>query len=327
VVIYRCAALELLERIPDCSLDAAATDPPYGLGFMGKAWDKTLPDPRTWSELLRVLKPGSHAVIFGAPKLDHRLAVNVEDAGFEIRDKLMWLFGSGFPKGGNITEDHGILLKPAYETILLVRKPLDGTVRENVLEWDTGVLNIAACRVDGGRWPANVIMDEAAGSLLDAMVGRLRSGSSSSKTPRGQNSVFGKAGGTGTLPDRAGDAGGALRFFYCPKASTEERELGLEHRPAVAVGDGRKTAANNAYQRGKKERRNPHTTVKPIALMRWLVRLITPVGGLVIDPFVGSGTTAIAAALEDRDFIGCDLDEDYVSVAQDRVEYWKGKRS
>lgn len=355
-MIYHCAALDLLRACPDNALDAAATDPPYGLGFMGRDWDRAMPDPHTWVELLRAMKPGAHAMIFGAPRLDHRLAVHVEDAGFEIRDKLMWLFGSGFPKGGNITEDHGILLKPAYETILLARKPLEGTVRENIVKWGTGALNIGACRVgdgggtrkkisedvknsrtisaygnglngggcepiDAGRWPANVIMDEETGALLDRMVGRLRSGGMKAGTARGANNVFGKA------ADIPASEGGASRFFYCPKASRSEREAGLEHRAPRTVGDGRKTAADNAFQRGKTERRNTHPTVKPIELMRWLVRLITPENGTVIDPFVGSGTTAIAAALEGFDFVGCDLDEDHVSIARDRVEHWKGTKT
>ena len=184
-MIYHANCLDVIASMGDNTLDALVTDPPYGLGFMGRAWDKALPDPRIWRECLRAMKPGAHGVIFGAPRMYHRLACQVEDAGFEVRDVLMWMFGSGFPKSHNIDSERGTALKPAYEPILLVRKPLRGTVAENVLAYGTGCLNIAACRVgdepsgwggDGsalfegglsreggearktvGRWPATVI--------------------------------------------------------------------------------------------------------------------------------------------------------------------------
>ena len=301
--------LEILPQIPDASVDAVVTDPPYGLAFMGKAWDKTLPDPQTWVEALRVLKHGGHALIFGAPRLYHRLACAVEDAGFEVRDCLLWLFGSGFPKSLDVSKEldkragiwrgragdsigrtgeskgeeytraitapatpeaaawsgWGTALKPAYEPILLVRKPLIGTVAQNALTHGTGGINVDACRVrDGGgtrktdftpgapgtalagsadgslngprgepieglgRWPANVIMDEEAGAILDAQSGdRPVSGTARKRAKHTQTPIGYSGGGSGSATLLPADSGGASRFFYCPKASRSEREAGL----------------------------------------------------------------------------------------------------
>jgi len=338
--------LDALPAMDAGCVDAIVTDPPYGLAFMGKAWDKTLPDPQTWVEALRVLKPGGHALIFGAPRLYHRLACAVEDAGFEIRDVLMWMFGSGFPKSLNVSKaiaapatpeaaawaGWGTALKPAYEPILLVRKPLIGTVAQNVLTHGTGGINVDACRVDGakpattrgaggqhgfysggaqgrieddgrGRWPANVIMDEEAGAILDEQSGIRTTHSGIVKSHHAAMGYSGSAGFAGERQVRA-DSGGASRFFYCPKASRSEREAGLE------ATDG--------------QRANAHPTVKPIALMEWLVRLVTPPGGLVLDPFCGSGSTGVACARLGVRFLGLELDPDYAAIARRRIEHARG---
>lgn len=415
-VIYQGNNLDLLARLPDCSVDAVVTDPPYGLSFMGRDWDKALPDPRTWAECLRVLKPGGHLVAFGAPRLYHRLACQIEDAGFEMRDCLLWLFGSGFPKsldvskaidaaagavrervpatGGlhnnaNLNDDgwaqigsaaptqpgptpatpaaqqwsgYGTALKPAYEPIALARKPLSGTVAANVLAHGTGALNIDGCRVEApdgvpsfvqkgqtgetygaglhgsartgeqstaGRWPANLILDEDAGALLDAQTGTLSARGNKGPSTRGDYDATsygvgrgGDCGGSMTYDK----GGGASRFFYCPKASRAEREAGLDHLPERVVDESREQGAAGRESpragagRGS-ERRNHHATVKPVDLMRWLVRLVTPPGGIVLEPFAGSGTTLVACALEGRDAIGMELDPEYVTIGRARVAH------
>ncbi len=294
-----------------------------GSGFMGKAWDgsKIAFDPSVWGELLRVAKPGAYLVAFGGTRTYHRLACAIEDAGWELRDCLMWLYGTGFPKSHNLKGEHegwGTALKPGWEPIILARKPFKGTVAKNVVSYGTGALNIDAARIGtgedraaggstgkranadegysgawadadagrsrptGGRWPANVAMDPEAGALL----------------------------------------GEAARFFYCAKASKKERELGLEDFTPKTVSDGREVEADNAYQRGKTERRNSHPTIKPIELMRWLVRLITPPGGLVCDPFCGSGSTGCAAAAEGFNFLGIEREAEYAALAEARIKHW-----
>jgi DNA modification methylase len=365
----------LLGQVADNSVDAIVTDPPYELGFMNRGWDASgiAYDPTLWQECLRVLKPGGHMVAFGATRTYHRMAVAIEDAGFEIRDSLLWLYGSGFPKSHNIskaidkaagaerpvigkaahsqpakcghfgglTDDHvqtdgsrytpdvtapataaaqewegwGTALKPAYEPIVLARKPFNTTIASNVLTFRTGGLNVEGCRVGDesvtrggggpswtftglgagkvnrstheGRWPANVVLDPEAAALLEEQ------------------------------------APGACRFFYSAKASTKEREAGCETLAAVRRSDGRKKERHVPNLRTT-VRRNHHPTVKPIALMRHLVRLVTPPGGLVLDPFCGSGTTGIAATLEGFRFLGCELAPDYAAIARARIDHWLG---
>ena len=412
--------LHLLAAVRDNFAHAVVTDPPYGLGFMGKDWDAALPDPRTWSECLRVLRPGGHLVAFGAPRLVHRLTCQIEDAGFEVRDQLLWLFGSGFPKsldvskaidaaagavrervpatGGlhdnnNLNDDGwanieaaaptqasntpatpeaakwsgwGTALKPAYEPIVLARKPLDGTVAQTVQRWGTGAINVDGCRVEGegaeagrsrhgggtmegasfqmpdsrssmpaGRWPANLILDEDAGAMLDAQSG-VRTSGRVTKTydsePR--ESVAMSTKGRKLDPDMVySDSGGASRFFYCPKASRSEREAGLRHLPPRTVDPsraegtpGRESPRTGAGRSGE-SRRNHHATVKPVDLMRWLVRLVCPPGGIVLEPFAGSGTTLVACALEGVDCLGMELDADYVEIARARVEHARVQRT
>lgn len=347
----------MLSMMRDDSIGALVSDPPYGLGFMGKEWDKALPDPRVWEAVLRVLKPGAHGVVFGHPRLEHRLTCQLEDAGFEIRDKLQWFYGSGFPKSHNVDDEHGTALKPAYEPIVLVRKPFRGTIEECFREHGTGVLNIGACRIAAsderpamtpregktdafaggglgasrerngvearGRWPANVAFDEDAAAQLDEQTGTLRSGSRRAGTPRGESAIFGKMGGAATDADIVGSRGGASRFFYCSKAARSEREAGLDDFAAEVTSDGRKTSIDNPFLRGETKRKNVHPTVKPLDLMRWLVRLVTPAGGTVIDPFAGSVTTGCAAVAEGFGFEGAELEEHYARIARARIEHWR----
>jgi DNA modification methylase len=476
-------SLEVLKSLPAGSIEAVVTDPPYGLGdmspakvaeclqawargeqwtpkgkgFMGKAWDAWVPPPELWREVLRVLKPGGHAVVFAGSRTQDLMSVSLRLAGFEVRDTLQWLYGSGFPKSldvskaldkqrhdrdqvlevtawiratrdarglrnadldaafgfvgmaghwtsaasqpavptldqvptllkvlgvapedlppriayllehlntlkgqpaetwhqreviGHSTNAHsgkqagvegaygfkqefnitapatqpaqqwqgwGTALKPAYEPAILARKPLDGTVAQNTLAHGCGALNIDACRVDTrdrpqvqgayrehgavtftqrdggkvydkGRFPANVILDEDAAALLDAQTGEPTS-----------------------------------RFFYTAKASRAEREAGLEARDARKVKDGRASSIDNPYQRGDTLRLNTHPTVKPIALMRYLVKLVTPPHGTVLDPFTGSGSTGCAAALERVNFVGIELDPEYAEIARTRIAHW-----
>lgn len=370
--------LHVLRRMPDNSVTAIVTDPPYGLGFMGRGWDKVLPDPAIWGECLRVLKPGGHMVAFGAPRVYHRLAVDIEDQGFEIRDCLMWLYGSGFPKSLNVGkaidkaagaerpdagpspraaqqtpkqgtaslgdfggsgrltapatpearhwDGFGTALKPAWEPILLARKPMGSTVAKCVQAHGTGALNIDACRI-GERWPANLILDEEAGAALDEQTGTLKSGkyTAGAKAKSGGYSE-GWAETTYRKSD-GGSSGGASRFFYCAKASRSEREAGLEAfdvehvDPTRAEGSaGRESPRAGAGRSG--ERKNAHPTVKPLALMRWLVRLVGGDGsGLIVDTFTGSGTTGAACAAEGRAFLGCELDARHAAVARARIEH------
>ena len=382
-VVHHTDCLVYLKTLSDNTIDSVVTDPPYGLGFMGKNWDKALPNPEIWKECLRVLKPGGHMIVFGAPRLYHRLTCQIEDAGFEVRDCLMWVFGSGFPKSLDVSKaidaaagaerevvgfdasaiarqnkqptndtqcaksnpqsvgvitapatpaarqwsGWGTALKPAYEPILLVRKPLMGTVASNVLKYGTGAINIDGCRVEttdnlsSGRWPANIILDEEAGTILDAQTGTLTSGKPGvRRKPHSTTAMAGLLGRTGKQEIGFGDTGGASRFFYCAKTSKSEREIGLQDQEAKTVKDGRKAKADNPRLRGETERKNTHPTVKPISLMKWLVKFITPPGGTVLDPFTGSGSTGCAAVKEGFDFVGCELEEEYVNIARKRIE-------
>lgn len=323
IIFLRGDCQEALRKLEENSIDSVVTDPPYDLKFMGKKWDATgiAFQPEMWQEVLRVLKPGGHFIAMGGTRTHHRLWCAVEDARFEIRDTLMWLYGTGFPKGKSC-------LKPAWEPILLARKPLIGTVAANVLEHGTGALNVDGCRlsvsteddihaknphtrgtigekgiygkghktlydVPAGRWPANVVLDEEAAAQLDAQTGTLKSGKDCTRRKEGYWGAGDvKHGGLNKDGDEQityGDSSGASRFFYCAKASRKER------------GEG-----------------NNHPTVKPLALMRWLVRLITPLGGKVLDPFVGSGTTALAAKEEGFCCIGIDISDEYLEIARRR---------
>ena len=316
--------LERLTELPDDSVHSIVTDPPYGLSFMGKKWDYDVPSMQVWEQCLRVLKPGGHLLAFAGTRTQHRMAVNIEDAGFEIRDMIAWVYGSGFPKSHNLKDEWqgwGTALKPALEPITVARKPFKGTVASNVLEHGTGAINVDGCRVgteggtqkgskpqgDGrgiygaglhggceikrlnaGRFPANLIHDgseEVVGLFPQTKSGiAIRSNSG--------GNTFG--GNTAKPPmDDMGydDSGSAARFFYCAKASKADR------------GE-----ANN------------HPTVKPTKLMQYLVRLVTPPDGVVLDPFMGSGSTGKACAIEGFRFIGIEREAEYIDIARARIK-------
>jgi site-specific DNA-methyltransferase (adenine-specific) len=321
---------DVLPTLAPASIDACVTDPPYGLAFMGQAWDTLgAVGHAAWArEVYRVLKPGAHLLACGGPRTFHRLTCGLEDAGFEIRDCLAWLYGSGFPKSLNVGNGWGTGLKPAYEPIILARKPLAGTVAANVRQYGTGAINVDGCRIETddntgrpqgadmrggayvgatkksdlvtvghslGRWPANVLLDEAAAAMLDAQSGESQSppiGAMGGGSKR--HAIYGHFAGV-PHQNGFGDMGGASRFFYTAKASPAERD------------------------RGHDATRNGHPTVKPLALMRWLVRLVTPAHGTVLDPFAGSGTTGMACRYEGVQFIGIERDAQYVAIAQRRI--------
>lgn len=321
--------LERMKDLDNNSVDSIVTDPPYGLGFMGKHWDKGVPSAEIWAEALRVLKPGGHLLAFAGTRTQHRMAVNIEDAGFEIRDMIAWIYGSGFPKSRNLKDEWagwGTALKPALEPITVARKPFKGTVAANVLEHGTGAINIDGCRVGteenlervsggaensvgnwgmkrghttqqpSGRWPANIIHDGS-----DEVVGLFPVSGASKASNRGLQHSGRHGGladiggntkeGTDTVRGHNDNGGSAARFFYCAKASKKDR------------GEG-----------------NKHPTVKPTDLMRYLCRLVTPPNGIVLDPFLGSGSTGKAAILEGFRFIGIELDPDYFEIAKQRIE-------
>lgn len=370
VAIHHGDCLSVMSQMSANSVDSIVTDPPYGLSFMGKDWDHGVPGEVFWQEALRVAKPGAHLLAFGGTRTYHRLAVAIEDAGWEIRDCLMWLYGSGFPKSLNIGDGYGTALKPGYEPIIMARKPLTGTVATNVQQWGTGGINVDGCRIEGikdvpasprvvhrdgriyhpsnedpttpgwnpnvGRWPANLLLDEEAAVTLDIQTGILNSGKDNKR--RQNHDTTAMAGRLGML-DREevsyGDSGGASRFFYVAKASRSEREQGLEYLPKLSPGqltDRQDGAAGTAHPRAgagrdtgnHNGRANNHPTVKPIALMRWLVRLVTPPGGFVLDPFCGSGSTLIAAKSEGFHSVGIDTEADYLNISIGRVTGWEG---
>lgn len=350
--------LDVMLDMTMASIDAIVTDPPYGLAFMDKDWDHGVPGEAYWIEAWRLAKPGAHLVGFGGTRTFHRLTCAIEDAGWEIRDCLSWLYGSGFPKSHNGSWG-GTALKPGWEPIILARKPLSGTVSSNVTEHGTGALNIDGCRIagpkgsgvwgssnktvdpertfvaspdaadyrterhDAGRWPANVVLDEEAAALLDDQSGELTSGANPSK--RGNNkfaTTYGDfQGQRECTPARGQDTGGASRFFYCAKASRAERERGLDGQDPKAKHWSAGTQSPGTFQSEGTDRTstNHHPTVKPLSLMRWLCRLITPPGGLILDPFAGSGSTGCAAILEGFRFHGIERKAEYVEIARRRM--------
>lgn len=397
-----------LRKLPNNSIDSIVTDPPYGLSFMNKKWDYEVPSVEFWKEVYRVLKPGGHILSFGGTRTYHRMVVNIEDAGFEIRDQIQWLYGSGFPKSMNIGKAYdskngnkreiigvkegkinlskievgdksmydnawsnkeyinlditkgtseyeglGTGLKPANEPICLARKPIsEKTILDNVIKWGTGGLNIDGSRIgtdnipspqhnrrsfeevgldngntfngnykiNEGRFPSNLILDEEAGKLLDDQSGFSKS-----------NCVAGTIGKTAGIfqdengkqisghkvkltPTTINDSGGASRFFYCAKVSKQERNLGLgvfEEKEVIRQGLNGEHK-NPTYK-------NSHPTIKPINLMVYLIKLINPKNGIVLDPFMGSGSTGIASQLLGFKFCGMEMDEDYFKIAEERI--------
>lgn len=425
--------LEVMPTLPANSVDSIVCDPPYGLSFMGRAWDHGVPGVPFWEAALRVAKPGAMLLAFGGTRTHHRLMVAIEDAGWEIRDCLMWLYGSGMPKGHNISKaidkmagaEREVIgrnqfadrrpnpmngtayqmnatrwdisanlditapatpeaaqwsgfntnLKPAWEPIILARAPLsEPTIAQNVLRWGTGALNIDATRIgtdddrsrpprtpnaiygngngtnhtpseshSAGRWPANLLLSDEAAALLDQMSGERPSGSGN-KSPRkhDDNTIYGKGLGYSPNPSIGGDSGGASRFFanfahdddeplrflYCGKASAKDRSEGLEGMPEVdaSVGDRRPSGSMSQRIHADEGRpdtkaRNFHPCCKPTPLMKYLVRLISPPGGTVLDPFAGSGSTLKAAILEGFDCVGIDNSEEYLAIAEARCAH------
>lgn len=404
--------------LPDESVEAVVTDPPYGLSFMGREWDHDVPGPEYWTEVKRALKPGGHLLAFGGTRTWHWLTVAIEEAGFDVRDCLSWMYGTGFPKshqfsrktngGGAGWDGWGTALKPGWEPIVLAMKPTDGTFAENALEHGVAGLNIDGCRIaanpdeqdasrehdgasyedvaegyqrpgsscyvdktdwhmpDNGRWPANVTLshtrwcrkvgtrrvrnpkhrtaspkDQEAGvntpfgtggedradydyadedgmeevedwdcppscavRQLDEDSGERPAGAPLTGNEPRSDGFSGEVYGEGMSPrsfESYGDTGGASRFYYCAKASRSEREAGL---PDV------------------EGRANQHPTVKPIDLCRWLVRLVTRPDHTVLDPFMGSGSIGCAAVQERRDYVGLDLEPEYVEIARQRIKHW-----
>jgi DNA modification methylase len=372
-----------LRELPDNSVDACVTDPPYGLSFMGKAWDKGVPSADVWREVLRVLKPGGHLLAFAGTRTQHRMACAIEDAGFEIRDMIAWVYGSGFPKSLDVskaidkaagaerevvgqrvygdghvqnstklappigtfqrTQDErtetapatpearqwqgwGTALKPALEPITMARKPLTGTVAGNMLEWDTGALNIDGCRVgtDGGYSLIDVSQADKDKAQTVNAYGRLLNAKDRSDPAPGKgrwpaNLIHdGSDDATGFFHD------GAERFFYCPKADQADRDDGLEGFRVASGGERSErlecSAGQTAYAGTRTPARNIHPTVKPTDLMRYLCKLVTPPGGMVLDPFMGSGSTGRGAVLGGFGFIGIELDPEYIAIARARIE-------
>lgn len=353
--------LKVLKTMEDNSIDSCVTDPPYGLSFMGKAWDYDVPKSEIWKEVFRVLKPGGHLLAFFGSRTYHRGVVQIEDAGFEIRDQIMWLYGSGFPKSHNIGDGWGTALKPAHEPIVVARKPINQTVAKNVLEYGTGALNIDECRVDvdpnddvfaknpntkggfghgnaavygdsngapeydpsKGRWPANVIHD-GSDEVVDefAKFGEKKSCMSPS-TARSPGTIFGGSRTQGNLPM---DNGTAARFFYCAKASKSDKDEGLDRFLAKKVvsfqtGGGASGKPSSLSAGRNTEYKNIHPTVKPTELMKYLCRLVTPKNGVVLDPFMGSGSTGKAAIQEGFRFCGIEMSDEYFEIAKARIEH------
>lgn len=375
ITLHHGDCIEVMRSMADGSVDSIVTDPPYELGFMGKSWDSTgiAYSVELWTEALRVLKPGGHLLAFSGSRTYHRMACAIEDAGFEIRDQIMWLYGSGFPKslnvskaidkvagaerkiigetkkgaqskstgrygawGGGITptapatpaaqqwEGWGTALKPAHEPIVLARKPLsEKTVAKNVLQHGTGALNIDESRVPGESIPINKL--------------ETWSGFGEKVKPEYEQEINNKGrfpanlihDGSDEVVDRFPDNGSAARFFYCAKANKRDRNEGLEDFMPRKSDESRKEGnpgGDNPRNRGVNKTQNFHPTVKPTDLMRYLVKLITPPGGVVFDPFMGSGSTGKGAIIEGFNFVGIEQDADYLDIARARIQ-WAGEQS
>ena len=279
---------KVMSDYPADHFDSIVSDPPYGLSFMGNGWDKGVPGEEFWREALRVAKPGAHLLAFGGTRTFHRLTVAIEDSGWEIRDVVCWLYGSGFPKSLNVGGGWGTALKPAWEPVIMARKPLVGTVAANLLLHGTGALNVDGCRIPiegaAGVWGAKHI------ASIGFHGGTAGSGFATVQHPQGRWPANVMHDGSDEVV--VGFPNEQARFFYCAKASNADRKEG-----------------------------NTHPTVKPTDLMRYLCRLVTPTDGLVLDPFMGSGSTGKGALLEGFRFVGIDLDPAHVAIAEARCQF------
>jgi len=365
------------------AVDSCVTDPPYGLSFMGKQWDYDVPTQELWERVFQSIKQGGHLLSFFGSRTYHRGVIPIEDAGFEIRDQLMWLYGSGFPKSHNIGkavdklqgneredlgeyepfgregrkssgkakfgvkgwetkpkirltkgnsewEGWGTALKPAHEPIVLARKPLNGTVAENVLEHGTGGINIDGCRVETNE----EITNHSRGKESAKSKGKYGD-SKAQETHQTEGQKQGRFpanvmhDGSEVVQDMFGDKS---RYYYCAKASKKDRDEGLEQQEAPTENlqgldtrgrtlvreDGSKTLVER--WKPNQTRKNNHPTVKPTELMRYLCRLVTPKGGVVLDPFMGSGSTGKGALLEGFKFVGIEMEREYFDIACARLE-------
>ena len=421
--LYQGNMLEMLETIKPNSIDSIVTDPPYELNFMGKGWDNAGVSFQidTWKKCFEVLKDGGYLLVFGGTRTYHRIACAIEDAGFEIRDTIMWLYGSGFPKSmniglaidkkngvdnrtGNIKKDGfgsdsdskiynvnngkskltkeyeeriaqnqwqgwGTALKPSFEPIIVARKPFKGSLVDNIIENGVGGINIDECRIehnekvkltnrqsrkDGtvfdnnnsgfdnsklkmasaspeGRFPANTILtyDE---TDFDEVCGGFpyTKGSSNPRKNSDKNVNTYKFKSCISQNDSWGDSGSASRYFYCAKASKKDRDEGLdefEEKNTMCDRNPELASANMPQNRSGNLRKNTHPTVKPTTLMQYLVRLVTPNGGTVLDPFNGSGSTGKAVMYENKErnkkykYIGIELTDEYLPISKARIEY------
>lgn len=322
-ILFNDDCLTRLKQLEENSVDSIVTDPPYGLSFMGKKWDYDVPSEEIWAECLRVLKPGGHLLAFAGTRTQHRMAVRIEDAGFEIRDLVMWHYGQGFPKSKNLGNGFGSALKPATEPITMARKPLDGTLEANYAKHGTGALNIDATRVGSEQVEAGRAGRGANGCGW-GMQGQESGGVSIGRWPAnlihdGSDEVV------GLFP--ADKQGSAARYFYCAKASKRDRDEGLdgfelkEGRPLGISNWEGQTNGSGKTMGPSAPRANVHPTVKPTDLMRYLCRLVTPPNGVVLDPFMGSGSTGKAAMLEGFQFIGIEREAEYVEIAKARIQH------
>lgn len=341
--------LEYMNSMDENSIDSVVTDPPYELKFMGNEWDRTgiSFNSNTWKHCLKVLKPGGFLLSFSSTKNYHRIVCAIEDAGFEIKDCIQWLYGSGLPKGldihkaidklgedGNEWEGWKTQLKPACELICVAQKPIsEKTIAKNILKWGVGAFNVDACRIshnepqkitnrkprvdnavfsktscgfksenttlasasDKGRFPTNVIIDDEAAQGIDKQFGKVTrsSGGRTDNFFRDNNNIYGKGKSEIEYKDPGyGDKGGVSRYFYCPKASKSERNMNCI---------------------------NTHVSIKPIKLMEYLIKLVTPNHGIVLDPFMGSGTTGIACKKNGFEFIGIEKEKEYYDIAERRI--------
>lgn len=328
--------LDKLKELNNNTIDSIVTDPPYGLSFMGKKWDYDVPSQEIWEECLRVLKPGGHLLAFAGSRTYHRMAVRIEDAGFEIRDQIMWIYGSGFPKSHNIGkavdkklnnsewEGWGTALKPAHEPIVMARKPFKGTVVDNVLQWGTGGINI-----DDGKIETNENLNY--GNGIKTNVGFMLSPQNNQRpvyNGKGRfpaNVIFDEE--AGKILDEQSE--NASRFFYSPKTSKKDRNEGLDAFEEKLVGSMVGTQNGSMFTGSGNVRnnklKNHHPTVKPTDLMLYLIRLVTPKNGTTLDPFMGSGSTGKAAIRGRFDFIGIEREKEYFDIAEARIQHEQNK--